>query len=317
MEKTGLRSRLEFAVFLGLKCLFFLFPRRLCLLLGGALGRLAYVLDKKHRQIALSNLGTAFPNQLSESQKKAIARNSFKNFGAVIADILKLPLLSEKKIGSFLTSEGLENLEGALNEGKGALLFTAHYGNWEVGSRLMSRKSKFNVIARPLDNPLLERELARLRKHLGARVIYKKQAAKEILQALRRNEVVAILIDQNVLRSEAVFVDFFGKAAATTPGLAAFSLRTGSPLLPVFCLPRASRSYHIKIFKPLETHPTGDLSQDVLKITQICTKIIENQIREAPDFWFWFHKRWNTRPPDEIQEKNLGPDERQRGPDEI
>jgi KDO2-lipid IV(A) lauroyltransferase len=307
MEKTRFKSRLEFAVFLGFKGLFFLLPRGLCLVLGGALGRMAYVLDKKHRRIALSNLGTAFPDKPGESQRKTIARNSFKNFGAVIADILKLPLLGGKKIGAFLTVEGLENLEAALREGKGVLLFTAHYGNWEVGSWIISRISKFNVIARPLDNPLLERELARLRKRLGARVIYKKQAAKEILQALRRNEVVAILIDQNVLQSEAVFVDFFGKEAATTPGLAAFSLRTGSPLLPVFCLPRAPHSYHIKIFKPLETRPTGDLSQDVLKITQICTKIIESQIREAPDFWFWFHKRWNTRPPDE----------RQRGPDEI
>ncbi len=304
MEKTWFKSRLEFAVFLCLKGLFFFLPRRTCLLLGRALGSMAFTLDKRHRRIALSNLQTAFSGELSERQKRAIAKNSLKNFGAVLADILKLPLMGEGKIGGFLTFEGIENLEAALRVGRGVLIFTAHYGNWEVGSWLISRIAKFNVIARPLDNPLLENELDRLRKNLGACVIYKKQAAKQILQALRRNEIVAILIDQNVLQSEAVFVDFFGRAAATTPGLAAFSLRAGSPILPVFCFSRPPHAYHIRVFKPLETDPSGDLSRDVLKITQICTKIIENQIREAPEFWFWFHKRWNTRPPNEVQGHN-------------
>jgi len=304
MEKTWFKSRLEYTFFLCLKGLFFFLRRRTCLFLGRALGSLAFTLDKRHRRIALSNLQTAFSAELSDRQKRAIAKNSLKNFGAVLADILKLPLMGEGKIGDFLTFEGLENLEAALREGRGVLIFTAHYGNWEVGSWLISRIAKFNVIARPLDNPLLENELDRLRKNLGACVIYKKHAAKQILQALRRNEIVAILIDQNVLQSEAVFVDFFGKTAATTPGLAAFSLRAGSPILPVFCFPRPPHTYHIKIFKPLETHPSGDLSRDVLKITQICTKIIENQIREAPEFWFWFHKRWKTRPPNEVQGHN-------------
>jgi KDO2-lipid IV(A) lauroyltransferase len=107
------------------------------------------------------------------------------------------------------------------------------------------------------------------------------------------------LIDQNVLRQQAVFVDFFGKKAATTPSLASFSLRTKAPLIPIFCYPTSSHAYHLKIFSPLSTTLGGNYHQEVLKITQICTKIIETQIRKNPDYWFWFHNRWKTRPEEE------------------
>ena len=316
MPKTSFKTALEFSAFRVLRFLFFLLPRGACLASGRVFGSLIFLLDRRHRRIALSNLLMAFGSEKSESELKKTARLSFRNFGEVTADILKLPFLGEEKIRSLITWEGLENLHESLDQGKGVLIFSAHFGNWEIGSSLVSPLKEFNVVARPLDNPLLERELIRLRRCLGARVIYKKQAAKQILQALRRNEIVAILIDQNVLRSEAVFVDFFGRAAATTPGLAAIALRTGSPVLPVFCYPRPGHTYHIKFFKPLQVSPSGDPSRDVLKITGICTKIIEEQIRQGPAYWFWFHKRWNTRPPGEAGDGLFAEDER-RGVNEI
>jgi KDO2-lipid IV(A) lauroyltransferase len=172
-------------------------------------------------------------------------------------------------------------------------------GNWEVASWAVSRIGRLSVVARPLDNRLLEREIVRFRGKLGARVISKFQAAKPILESLRRNEMVALLIDQNVLRSQAVFVDFFGFPAATTPSLAFFHLRTRSPIVPVFCHMTPSFSYVVKIGKPLEFGLGGDSKQDVLKITQCSTKIIEAEIRDHPSHWFWFHNRWKTRPESE------------------
>jgi KDO2-lipid IV(A) lauroyltransferase len=117
--------------------------------------------------------------------------------------------------------------------------------------------------------------------------------------------MVAILIDQNVLDSEAVFVDFFEKAAATTPGLATFHLRTQAPIIPVFSTPTSAYSFFVKILPPINFSPSGDYNQDVLKITQICTKIIEDQIRDNPKYWLWFHNRWKTRPDSETQPDNL------------
>jgi KDO2-lipid IV(A) lauroyltransferase len=111
--------------------------------------------------------------------------------------------------------------------------------------------------------------------------------------------MVAILMDQNVLRREAVFVDFFGRPAATTPGPATFHLRTGAPILPVFCSPVPGGRYHIQIHPPLRIDKTGDAGRDIHRITQACTRLIEEQIRLKPDLWFWFHDRWRTRPPAE------------------
>jgi KDO2-lipid IV(A) lauroyltransferase len=263
------------------------------------LGQFLFLVDRKHRRIAQANLRTAFGPGAQASRLQRIARRSFIQFGAIFSDIIKTAQLPPERRDALLTVRGEENLALALREGKGVLLFTAHLGNWEIASGFVSKACRLSVIARALDNPLLEAELAKLRKGLGAHVIYKKQAAREILQRLRRNEAVAILIDQNVLRSEAVFVDFFGKPAATTPSLAAFHLRTKAPILPVFCLPAPKGKYQLHILERLLLPGEGDQDKDVLKITQVCTKIIEDWIRKNPVSWFWFHNRWKSRPKDE------------------
>jgi KDO2-lipid IV(A) lauroyltransferase len=215
-----------------------------------------------------------------------------------LADNLKWMHLSNRQKLKLLTVEGEENILRALAFGRGVLLFSAHFGNWEIASLAASRHGRLNVVARPLDNALLEQDLVRFRNSLGAHVISKFQAARPVLQSLRRNEIVAILIDQNVLLSQAVFVDFFGRPAATTPALASFFLHAGCPLLPIFCYPAASFSYRVRVGEPVSFEISGDPEQDVLKITQRCTKMIESEIRENPELWFWFHNRWRTRPED-------------------
>ncbi len=293
---STLKDITEFLFFQKIKILVFLLPRTFCLYLGGMIGWLCYLLDKKHRTIVRENLKIAFGPEFSSRLQKRISRRCFMNFSRFFLDIIKFSSLKDEKQWKIFDVEGEENLEKALQMGQGALVFTSHYGNWEIGSFFLSKKGNLNVIARPLDNKLLEKQLLKLRTKLGAKVIYKRQAAKHILHSLREKEIVAFLIDQNVLRSQAVFVDFFGKKAATTPSLAAFYIRTKSPLIPAFCYPLSFGRYQIKILEPLEISLTGDYDQDVLKITQICTNIIENQIRKNPNFWFWFHRRWKTRP---------------------
>ncbi len=296
---ASFKELFEFSLFQIAKAPLSILSRKLCLSLGQTLGLAFYYLDKRHRLIALSNLKIAFGKELPPSELKRIARNSFMHFGKTLMDIIKLPHLGEEKRNALINVEGEENLLKALREKKGALLFSAHYGSWEIAIYFLTKMGKLSGIARPLDNKLLEKELLKLRTSHGSQIIYKHQAAKKILRSLRAREMVAFLIDQNVLRKQAVFVDFFGKKAATTPSLASFSLKTKSPLIPVFCYPTSSHAYHIKIFSPLSITLGGNYNQDVLKITQICTKIIEIQIRKNPDYWLWFHNRWKTRPEEE------------------
>lgn len=295
-----MKKSIDFFLFLLFKLiqgLFFLFPRKFCLALGRWLGFLFYILDKRHRHIAHANLSMALEKTHSLKSIKSIARNSFSHFGEVMLDLIKFSTLKEHKKSRLISVDGAEHIRNALLGKKGALLFTAHFGNWEIAPYVVSQLGDLKVMARPLDNIFLEKELLRMRLNLGEEVIYKHKAAREVLRSLRENSMVAILIDQNVLDSEAVFVDFFGKTAATTPGLATFHLRTQAPIIPVFSMPTSAHTFHIKIFPPVKVSLTGEHKQDVLKITQICTKIIENQIWDNPKYWLWFHNRWKTRPP--------------------
>jgi len=285
-----------FVLFFCLKTLFSILPRPLCLVLGRLMGFLFYLFDSKHRKIALQNLAIAFQDEKSPAERAEVARGSFKHFGEVIMDLIKFSTLPEKKRRRLVKVEGEEHIQIALKQKKGALLFTGHYGNWEIAPHFVARLGELKVIARPLDNIHMEKELLKMRKGLGEDVIDKKNAARGVLKALHGNSMVAILIDQNVLQDEAVFVDFFGKAAATTPALAVFHIRTGSPLIPVFSYPTPDGTYHIKIFPPLQVQLSDRFKDDILKITQRCTKMIEDQIRRNPFFWLWFHNRWKTRP---------------------
>ncbi|MGD8537951.1 MAG: hypothetical protein PVI66_04450 [Candidatus Aminicenantes bacterium] len=294
MPKAG--HRLVPVLFLGIKGLINILPRKACLFLGRILGRTAHRIDKKHREIALKNLEIAFGEEKSAPEMKRIARNSFQHFGEALFEILKFSNLSMGNKEALLHIEGEGNVRNALRKGKGALVLTAHYGNWELGIIPLSKMEETHVIARALDSKRLEKEILSIRQEFGAKVIYKKQATRHTLRALKENRIVAILIDQNVLHEEAVFVEFFGKQAGTTPALALFHLRTGAPIIPAFALPTPSREYHIQFHEGLEFPSTGDHRADIQHITQECTKIIENQIRKKPEFWLWFHDRWRSQP---------------------
>jgi Kdo2-lipid IVA lauroyltransferase/acyltransferase len=273
-------------------------PRPLVLALGRGLGRLMYGVDTKHRRIALDNLAIAFGREKSPAERKAIARASFGHFVRTALDSIKFTGYSVERICSLADVEGRENLVQALAMGKGVLIFSAHYGNWEVAPSVLSAYGPVSAVARALDNRLIERDLLRLRRRQGASIIYKSGAGRHVIQALAQGGMVGIVVDQNVLRGQAVFVDFFGRAAATTPGLAGLHFKSGAPLLPMFCHPRGPR-YLLRILPPVMIEPAGCREEDVLKATGIYTKMIEEQIRREPEPWLWIHKRWNTRPADE------------------
>jgi KDO2-lipid IV(A) lauroyltransferase len=261
-----------------------LLPRPAVLALGRGLGRAAFRLDKRHRKIALDNLAVAFGREKTQAEREAIAKASFSNIGRTALDVIKLTGWPADRIRGLVDVEGGENLSQALRAGRGALVFTAHFGNWEISPSQFSELGAFSAVARHLDNPGIDRDLLRLRRRMGATIIDKFGAGRPILQALAKGGIVAIVVDQNVLRDQAAFVDFFGRPAATTPSLAAFHLKTGAPMVPFFC------------------RPAGRRDADVLKTTQIYTKMIEHEIRREPGLWLWIHKRWNTRPADETKD---------------
>jgi len=207
-----------------------LLPRGAYLALGEALGRLLCRIDRRHREIAAANFRLAFPDASAERAAQVVAA-SYGFFGRYMFDLVTCyPSFPPEYLERF-ELDGLDCLRDAIAEGHGVLCFTGHWGGWEFQAIATGRLGHtIASIARRLDNPYLEKILVAARTSTGNLIIEKREGVRPILKALRDGHVLAILIDQNVSGEERVFVDFFGRPAATTPALGVFHLRTGAPL---------------------------------------------------------------------------------------
>lgn len=267
--------------------------------LARAAARLYFRIGRSRRRIALDNLSRAFP-EWSDAERLAIARRCAENFGGVFFDFLAATKLSREDLRAAVELEGERHYLSAAARGKGVFLLSAHFGNWEIGALAAGLLGgPIASVVRPLDNPRLERELASLRGKFGNRTIGKKQAAREILREMRRGGTVAILIDQNVLAREAVFVPFFGRLAATSPALGLLQKKTDAAVVPVFCRPRGGGRYALRFEPPIVISDLPEPLRSVEALTALYTKVTEDAVRAEPALWLWMHNRWRTRPPGE------------------
>lgn len=295
MSKAG-RQRVEALAASAVAAVLHPLPRRAALSLGAALGGAWSRLDGRHVAIAVDNLHRAFPDW-PEDRLFATARAVYTHFGRVLVELLWLPGRNRGDLEAFVDIVGGEHMKAAQAAGKGQLLVTAHMGNWEVHGLLHGYTfGSIGVVARPLDNPALDDRLCAVRRQGGNTVIYKQRALIQILKMLRANQGIAILIDQNVQSGDGVFVDFFGRPAATTTVAAALAVKTGCALVPCHSELMPDGRYRAS-YDPIVTwSPTGDRDADVQALTQTLTAQIESWVRGNPGQWLWLHRRWKTQP---------------------
>ncbi len=272
-------------------------PRRLLQTVGATAGSIGFLADRRHRRIAIGNLVSALGSGLTRGEARRITHQSWRHFGRTTADTLAFPRFGPRSGDRPVRFEGLEHIRAAYARGRGVLLFSGHFGHWELAALMQGYLGlPLVLVTRPLDNPRLERLLAQLRGLSGNRVLHKRNAVREMLRALRAGLGVAIVIDQDA-RQEGVFVPFFDRPASTTPTLALLALRTGAAIVPVFVLPEPGGSYRI-IYEPeVPLNPTENRDADILRLTAECTAIVERWIRRYPQFWLWMHRRWKTPSP--------------------
>ena len=256
---------------------------------------LFYHFSEKNRLITLHNLICSFPEKpLPEITR--IARNVYLNLGTVAAEFFEIPSLTKENMSDWVKFEGLENYHRPLSKKKGIILYTGHFGNWELMAACLGLQGMIvNIIYRALDNPVLEDFVAWFRTHTGHKVIPKGGAVKKIVRLLSNNEMTGVLIDQNVSWSEGAFVDFFGRPASTTTGLAALALQTGAAVIPLFIVRLEDRTHKIIIYEEVKVTKTDDYEADLFENTQRFTGIIEDIVRRYPDQYFWVHQRWKTK----------------------
>ncbi len=266
--------------------------------IGTWLGKLAYRLSRRYRTVAERNLRMAYGETLSDAERQRLVQQVFIHFAKSLMEFLVGDGLSPEHIRRMVTIIGEEHLQWCVQQGKGTLIVTAHYGNWEIAARFLTqcRGYTLNVVARDADDSVTTVLVNRIREQGGYRVFSKGQAVRATLQALKRNELVALLPDQN---AGDVYVPFFGRLAGTVAGPAILALRTGAPILPVFCTRQPDNTYLFEILPPLTVQPSGDKERDVTETMAQITAIIEHQVRKYPSQWLWLHNRWKTRPPEE------------------
>lgn len=257
--------------------------------------KIFFYISVKHRLITLHNLTRAFPDKpLKEITR--LARESYVSAALVVADFFDIPYLNKDNLHQWISIEGLDNYKEARKEGKGVLLFGAHFGNWEIGNAALAIMTHpFVFVYRFFDSPLLERAITGVRASYGNVSLSKENAMRPMIRLLKKGSTINLLIDQNVASYEGVFVDFFGRKSCSTPGLALLASHTKAPVLPVFTRRLSDGRYLLEIGRKVDIVRSGNRDADVLINTQHFAKIIEDHIRKYPEQWFWVHQRWKTK----------------------
>jgi len=263
---------------------------------GGGLGGLAYLLLPRERARALENLRIALSKEKGEEERRGIARRCFWNLGKNGVEMVNLPRIRDQ-LDRRVTLEGRQYLDEALAQGRGVLWLTAHLGNWEMIGWTVARMGyPVNVVARGVYDDRLNRLLLQSREYASVRVILRDSptAGRQILQALRRGEILGMLMDQDT-KVKGVMADFFGKKANTPAGPAILAVRRWVPVVAGFIHRESDERHRIVIYPPVEIQRTGDADRDVETNTERFNELIEREIRRYPDQWVWMHRRWRRR----------------------
>lgn len=280
------------------------FPVDLNLQTAKLIGRMMYAFDRRHRERALGNLRRSFP-QMPERRREALAERSMQQLVMLAVEVLFTTRLI--RLDTYARYCELENFSEALGllvkPKQGLILLTGHYGNWEIlGYVLATFGFETTSIARPLDNPHINRWLLGVREKQGQRIIDKKGATTEVTEILNRGQAVGFIADQNA-GPKGLFVDFFGRKASTYKSIGLLAMQYNVPVVIGYAR-RVGDRFKFKlgvqdIIKP------GDWTsrEDPLRyITQRYTKAIEDVVRADPGQYLWVHRRWKTRPKGEVAE---------------
>jgi KDO2-lipid IV(A) lauroyltransferase len=294
-----MRRLLEYGAYRLLAFLVPLLPRAAVVWLGHRLGALYALLSPRDRRAGMENLRRVFPER---ADHRRVLRRSLKLQAVALLDALWAAKLSPEEATRHLSAdpEKVRSVRERIRDnGRGAVVATAHFGSWEM-LNLSSRAFGFppaTFIARPVRNPWIDRHLRRQRERGGNHLVYREKALGGCIAALRRGEVACSVIDIAVLPDEGgLFVDFLGTPACTSAALPLLAVRRGAPLFFLVCRPiDGGRRYELDGDEiPVERE--ADPDAEVLRLTRELNRALEREIRAHPEAWMWGYKRWKWRP---------------------
>lgn len=261
---------------------------------GRRLGLLGWRLKARDRERVSTHLAVAFP-ELTDAERLALGRASFGHLGTCLGEALHLFDRPPEEVLRWVEIEGWQEVEAVRRDGRPIVILSAHCGNWELLSATnLSHGLGLLALARELEDPVLASAIVTFRQRLGTVTVARgsSRARSAMLRALRSGGAMVVLIDQDI-RAESVWVPFFGKLAHTPLAAANLALRLGACVVPAFSHREADGTHKIRF------HPCLDLPREPCAATAVMTRSIEEQIRRHPEQWVWHHRRWRRRPPEE------------------
>ncbi|MEO6208498.1 MAG: lysophospholipid acyltransferase family protein [Gemmatimonadaceae bacterium] len=273
-------------------------PWRMAVDFAGWIGTLFYWPLGVRRTVAEKQIAAAFP-EFSSREVQHVAKESFRHLGRVAAESALFSRLDGAGILEHMAgTDGLELFARQRAAGRGAIVLTGHLGNWELGGAATAASGHpIDVVVRLMGNPLFDAYLTRTRSRLGMTVVRDRDAVRHTARALRDGHVIAFLIDQSGLHIASSFVNFFGRPAKTPRGPAVLALRLDVPVFFGVSLRQPDGRYHLHI-RELVTERTGHTDRDVETILNAYSRSLESFVRQAPEQYFWQHRRWKRQPPD-------------------
>ena len=297
----NLRNHIEYSATASLLGLCRILPEAWVYALFKSFALLFFCLSKNRRNLSLRNLQIVFPEK-SKAEQKQIAKQAFVNFSESLAfnALIMSGRISNEQMLECVEAGDWDRFEKLMADSThGVLFLSGHIGNWELMAQYLSFRAPkpLHAIARKGNNPLLEeRVVLPLRNRFGMQVVYKKKAVLKLVKILKRNELTGLMLDQRLSLPQGIKVDFFGREANTTPTPATLQIRFKPTTLPIFLVHTDHRKYRFIVGDPIHWEDNGKpQNEQILELTRIHQKIIEDIIRQYPDQWFWMHNRWGLK----------------------
>jgi KDO2-lipid IV(A) lauroyltransferase len=296
-ETLSRKHRLELAFVKALRQRVLNMKREDAVVLGGRLGGFIHDVWKKRREIATNNIRLALPHLPREEQAR-IVRLSFVNFGMTLIEFILLPKTPNELGQRLLNTIGYEQLYKVLEKGKGAIILTGHFGSWELagaGFRFFDIPTSF-VVGRQ-KNLAVNALMNQTRASVGLKLIELEEAARGMIKALRANDVLCTLADQDAGK-DGIFVPFLGKLASTTRGPALFAAKTGAPLIPCFAVRKGVMHHDVYMTEPIYADPDLDLEENERIMMTEYNRRLGYYACKYPELYYWMHRRFKTTPPE-------------------
>jgi KDO2-lipid IV(A) lauroyltransferase len=284
------------ALFYFFKFLILILPNRVMYYFMKILSYLIYTIDVKHKKIAQVNLDLAYEDTMSQKDKEKIIKATYLNISLLLVDFIKNQGISKDKLLKKVTFKNEEILLEALKAKRKIILVTAHYGNWELLPLALAAKfGPLTGVGRKLDSSSMDNILNKNRQQFNIEMLNKKGAMKSMIQVLKNNRMLGLLVDQNTSKSEGILVDFFGKLVRHTPAASILARRFDALIIPAFITNNTYPHCTITFYEPIVTAKTEDNEKDIFESVQKQAKITQEVIKKKPEEWFWLHQRWKNQ----------------------